>query len=75
MDKGLEAMLNVMNEERAREREQQRAMEQDKERRERQTRMLERCAKLIIEPMLAKNRAQRIADLPFVLPLPPRGQA
>lgn len=75
MDKSLEALLNVLNEEDARQRERQRAMEQEKERQERQTRMLELYTKLVIEPMLDKNRAQRIADLPFVLALPARGQA
>jgi hypothetical protein len=75
MDKSLEALLNVLNEERARQQERQRAMEWERERQERQTRMFELYTKLIIEPMLDQNRAQRISDLPFVLPLPPRGQA
>jgi hypothetical protein len=50
-------------------------MEQEKERQERRERMFELLKKLLIEPMLDQNRAQRISELAFVLPLPPRGQA
>jgi hypothetical protein len=76
MAKSLEAMLNearVRGHDRLRE--QRRAMEQEMDRQKRQERMYELLKRLVIEPMLDQSRAARIAALPFVLPLPPRGQA